>query len=580
MKSKTGISAYKWVLKHVLRYKYALIIGCLGMIGTSSIDAFLISKLKPIINNFNNSSLILIKWLPVFVIVIFLLRSIAGFAGNYSLMRVSRNIVRDFRVQLFNHYCYLPAKYYDNNSTGTMLAVILYNVDQLSNGVSSIVIIAMRDIAYVSALLVVMFYMSWHMSILFLVIAPIIAYAVSLSSKRQRKVSHNVQESVADLTRLTEQGLQSYRVVRMFSGQDSECTGFANTANSTRNQELKLVVTNSLNTGLVQILMSLPIAAAVFFATNPANAITSGAFTAFVVSILSLTRPVRRLTTINSQVQSSIAAAESIIQALAEPLEHDRSEIEFTDCKGNVSFEDVSFQYADDSKSVLQNISFTAEPGSVVALVGYSGSGKSTLVSLLPRFYDLKKGVIKIDGRDISTFTLKSLRKQISYVTQQVDLFDTSVRGNIAYGETSDATDAEVEQALKAANAWEFVSQMPEGIHTEIGERGLRLSGGQRQRLSIARALLKKSPILILDEATASLDTVSEAEIQKALPSLMQNRTTIVIAHRLSTISNADKIIVMDKGAIVESGTHDELIKDGGCYAELYKMQFSSQKKH
>jgi ATP-binding cassette, subfamily B, bacterial MsbA len=576
MKQANGISAYKWLLKHVARYKYILLAGCLGMVGTSAIDALLISQLKPIINNFNNSSMLLISWLPILVILVFLARGITGFIGDYALTRTARNVVRDFRVKLFNHYTYLPATYYDKNSTGSMLAVILYNVDQLSQGASSVMIVAARDAIYSVGLLVVMFIMSWQMSILFVIIAPVMSYVVKLSSKRQRFVSHNVQDSVAGLTRITEQGLQSYRVVRMFSGQQRECADFYSVAHGTRNQELKLIVTNSLNSAVVQLLMSLPIAIAVYFATNPANSITSGAFTAFVVAILSLSRPVRRLTSINSVIQSSIAAAESIIKALSQPLESDSGQREFTDCKGLISYDNVSFGYSKGADTVLTDISFSAQPGSVTALVGYSGSGKSTLVSLLPRFYDLKEGAIKIDGEDISQYSLESLRRQISYVTQQVDLFDTSVRGNIAYGESENATEAEVIAALKSANAWEFVETMPQGIHTEIGERGVRLSGGQRQRLSIARALLKKSPILILDEATASLDTVSERAIQQALPVLMESRTTIVIAHRLSTITNADKIIVLDKGKIVEVGSHSELLQAAGHYAKLYDLQFSS----
>lgn len=578
MKVGTGASTYKWLLKHVSRYWLILAIGCLGMVGTSGIDALLISQLKTIINNFNNYDIYLIRWLPLFIVMVFGLRGVFGFIGSYFLLRVGRNVVRDFRIQLFNHFTYLPAAHYDRSSTGQMLAVILYNVNKLSTGASSVIIIAIRDFVYVLGLLAVMFYMSWHMSLLFLLVGPVISLVVKLSSKRQRRVAHMVQDSVGHMTRITEQGLQSYRVVRMFAGQDRECADFAASANRTRNQELKLEVTNSINSTVVQLLLSLPIAVAVFFATNPANGISSGAFTAFVVAVLTLVRPVRRLTTVNSIIQSSIAAAESILKNINEPVEPDHGSRELSSCKGEVSYHDITFGYSSrddtDNVEVLSGINFTAKAGSVVALVGYSGSGKSTLVGLLPRFYELEQGVIKIDGEDIRQFTLASLRRQISYVTQQIDLFDTTVRANIAYGESEKCTDAEVIEALKSANAWEFVESLPQGLNTEIGERGVRLSGGQRQRMSIARALLKKSPILILDEATASLDTVSEREIQKALPRLMEQRTTIVIAHRLSTIINADLILVMDKGKIIESGTHSELLNVGGHYSRLYDLQF------
>lgn len=573
----SAFATYKRLLKMAWRYWPALLIGFAGALSASLVDAFLIAKLKTIIDHFNDYSRTLIRFLPLFIIFIFIIRSCGLFLGNYFIMRAGRNIVRDVRIQLFEQYLALPAWFYDRSSTGHLLSVLLYNVDKLSSACADSMLNIVRDVALALGLLGVMFWLSWQLTLMFLTIAPVIAWVMRQATKRQRHVSTGVQNAVAEMTRVAEQSIQGYRVVRVFGGSDYENQHFHDAANLTRHRELKVNVTNNVNMLVVQVLMAIPIAVAVYFATNPHYAISRGAFASFAVAILSLLRPIRRLTTVNATVQSGVAAAQSIFQMLSHAREPASGTQVLPACRGDIVYRDVSFAYAGTTENVLHRISFTAKPGETVALVGHSGGGKSTLVNLLPRFYDYQAGEILIDGHALPTLSLTSLRSHIALVSQQVELFDDSIYRNIAYGELAHCTPEAVKQALIDANAWSFVEALPAGMDSMIGEDGVLLSGGQRQRLSIARALLKQAPILILDEATSSLDSASEREIQSALTRLMVGRTTLVIAHRLSTIQNADQILVMDAGSIVECGQHQALLQRNGHYARLYALQYGKE---
>ncbi len=571
--SSNKIQVYRRLLKVAQSYWPVFICGIVGTIVVSFSDAGFAYLIKPIINRgFINREAIFITWLPLIILCLFILRGLSGFVSSYSINRVARNVVMDFRRKIFKYLLQLPAQFYNQHSSGNLLSTIIYNVEQVAQASSEALIMALQETTLAVGLIIVMFVVNWKLTVFFCIIVPLISWVMKISSHRIRKISGNIQESVGEVTHIASEVIEAFKVVRLFGGQKYETDKFFKATRINQQRELKVVVTNSIGSSLVQLLLGIPIAVTLFFATQPTINITAGSFASVVSSLIMLLRPVRRLTMINSYIQKGIAGAQSIFALLDKDIEKDFGEKVISRVAGNIRFENVGFSYNEDM--VLKDINLEIKAGQTVAIVGRSGSGKSTLVNLLPRFYDAQIGNILIDGTDIKDFRLENLRNQFAMVSQHTSLFNDTIARNIAYG-SAKLDENRLRDAAKAAHALEFIEALPKGFDTMIGENGVMLSGGQRQRIAIARALFKNAPILILDEATASLDTHAERHIQAALENLMSDCTTVVIAHRLSTIENADWIIAMEKGTIVEKGTHRELLQKNGVYAELHRLQFN-----
>jgi subfamily B ATP-binding cassette protein MsbA len=513
--------------------------------------------------------------IPVLIIGLFFVRGLASFLSTYCMNWIGRKVINLFREQMFEKLLHLPSSYFDNATSGQLLARLTYNVEQVSQAATTAVTIIIRDTVTIICLLAWMFYLSGVLSLSFLVIGPLITAIIVMIGKRFRKISKRIQDSMGDITQIAQESIEGHSVVKTFGGQEYERGRFDKTNEYNRHQHMKMVVANALSVAVIQLLAACALAAIVFLATleSVGNITTPGTFISFVTAILLLMPSIKRLTTINSTLQRGIAGAESIFDLLDAGAEIDVGTQTRVRVDGRIEFEDICFAY-DDKGHVLDHISFSIKPGETVAFVGQSGSGKSTLVNLLPRFYELDEGRILLDGVDVRDYTLACLREQIALVNQQIILFNDTIARNIAYGSLENASIEQIHAAAEAAHARGFIEELEDGFDTIVGEHGLKLSGGQRQRIAIARALLKDAPILILDEATSALDTESEQHVQAGLDRLMQNRTTLVIAHRLSTVEKADRIIVMRAGKIVESGNHAQLLEMGGHYASLYRMQF------
>ncbi len=575
MNNEKKLTTYKRLLQVSRQYLFLFFLGVLGTVILSGLDAGLSWLIKPIVDQgFIARNRSFIYFLPVLVVVIFALRGAAGFASDYYINRVSRNVVMDFRRMLFDKLLHLPASFFDVNSSGHLLSMIIYNVEQVAQASSEALVILLREGTLMIGLLCVMFIVSWKLSLLFLLIAPLLSWVMKWSSKRLRRLSAIVQDSVGEVTHVADEGIQNYKVVRIYGGEQYEYNKFLDATKKNQQRELKVVVTNSVGTALVQLLLAIPLAVTLYFATMPSMHVSAGAFAAVVVAMVQLLRPVRRITTVNSQIQKGVAGAASLFELLDKEIEQDHGTVPLVRAKGHIEYQNILFSYENSKSPILQAINFTIEPGQTVAIVGRSGGGKTTLVNLLPRFYELTEGAVRIDGVNVNDYCLKDLRRQFSIVSQNTTLFNDTVAKNIAYGCSEEIDEARIIEAAESAHAMDFIQTLPQGLHTVIGEDGVLLSGGQRQRIAIARALLRDAPILILDEATSALDTHAERHIQAALEALMQQRTTLVIAHRLSTIEKADRILVIDAGYLVEEGTHESLIKLGGAYAQLHQMQF------
>lgn len=513
---------------------------------------------------------------PLLCVGIVIVRGIGGFMGGYSLEYIANHIVHKLRCDIMDKLLELPVRYYDNSTAGRLVSKVTYDVAQISGAATNAVTVIFREGLTVVGLLIALFWSNWQLSMVFLLVAPCVAAVASFASGKFRKYSAQMQNSMGDVTQITNESIKGQRVVRTFNARDFVLDRFRYASERNRRQNMKMVGTQSVAIPIVQFLVSVAMAVLIWFAMSPelfASA-TAGEFVTFLTVAGLLAKPIRQLSQVNSVVQRGISAADSIFSLLDEPPEKDTGIYEVARVSGEVSFEDVSFGYKE-GEPVLSHINIRVKPGQSVALVGRSGSGKSTLVSLLPRFYNVDAGVLKIDGVPVQDYTLRNLRQQIAVVSQDVVLFEGTVADNIAYGSDGSITDEAIIEVARNAHAMEFIEKLDNGIHSIVGDSGLMLSGGQRQRVAIARAFLKDAPILVLDEATSALDSESEQHIQQALSTLMKGRTTFVIAHRLSTIENADIIIVMDKGRIVESGTHQELLALKGHYAGLHKIQFT-----
>lgn len=572
-----SVSTFRRLMRYSKPYRGGFILAIFGMIGYAAIDVFFINEFETFIDRgITEKDQNYFFWAPIVVVLLFALRGVFNFISSYCLSWAGTHIVKDLRQQLFRQMMRLPVSFHDKHSTGELISKITYDAEQIKQASSKALVVLIHEGAFVLGLLLVMFSKSWQLSAIFLLIAPLIAVIVSLVSKRFRLISNRMQGAMGDVTSSAEQMLNGHKVILSFGGQAIEDQRFSDINNRNRHLDVKLESTRAISVSLIQTIASCALAFVIYLASFPEmlNTLTPGKFTAILTSMMLLLKPLKQLTTVNSDFQKGMAAAAAVFKVLDEKPEQDTGTRVLDRVQGNIEVKGLNFRYPGHDKQVLQEINFSVKAGQTIALVGRSGSGKTTISSLLPRFYEVEDGEILIDGHNIRDCTLASLRKQIAVVSQQVVLFNDSIANNIAYGFEGELSRAQLELVAEKAHVLEFAGQLPLGLDTEIGENGVTLSGGQRQRIAIARALLRQAPLLVLDEATSALDTESERKIQGALDELLKNRTNIVIAHRLSTIENADLILVMDQGRIVERGTHQSLLAQNGYYASLYKMQF------
>ncbi|BBT22008.1 lipid A export ATP-binding/permease protein MsbA [Aeromonas caviae] len=577
--SQESWTVFKRLLGYVRDRKLGLVGGIIGMLGYAAVDTTFVYSIKPLIDqglNGNDSSVL--KWMPFFVLGIVALRGCAAFLSNYCMAWVGNHVVMRLQQQVFSHLMAMPMSFFDRQNTGNLLSKVTYDAGQVSSAASSTLVSLVREGATVIGLLGLMFWHSWQLSVIFLVVGPLVGILISIISRRFRKISRHIQQAVGDITTSTEQMLKGHKEVLMFGGQEVEDKRFYQVSNRMRQQTMKMVAADAIGSPIVQMVASVALAVFLYVATidSVKATLTAGTFTVMVTSMMMLLKPLKSLTDVNNQFQRGITACQSLFGLLDSTPEQDTGTRTLERARGEIEFRNVTFTYPTKETPALRNISFKVEAGKSVALVGRSGSGKSTIASLLTRFYDIEEGEILLDGVNIREYRLSELRKQYALVSQHVHLFNDSVANNIAYAAEEKYSREEIQQAARIAHADDFVSKMPEGYDTVIGENGASLSGGQRQRIAIARALLRDSPVLLLDEATSALDTESERHIQAAIDELCKARTSLVIAHRLSTIEKADEILVIDEGHIVERGNHQTLMDMHGTYAQLRAIQFGN----
>ncbi|UIP26851.1 lipid A ABC transporter ATP-binding protein/permease MsbA [Photobacterium sp. TLY01] len=571
---------FKRLWPSISLYKAGLIAAVIALIINAASDALMLSMIKPLMDEsfggLNSVDSNFLAMMPIYLLGLMLVRGLSGFVSTYCLSWVSGNVVMNMRRQVFNHFMTMPVSFFDKESSGALLSRITYDTEQVASATSGALVSLVREGATIIALMGMMFWNSWQLSAILLVIAPVVAVSIRVVSKRFRRISKNMQDTMGSVTSSAEQMLKGHKVVLSYGGQQVEKTRFEHVSNRMRQQTMKLVSAQAIANPVIQLIASMALVAVLILANTETlrNELTPGTFALIFGAMFGMMRPLKALTNVTSQFQRGMAACQTLFGILELETEKDHGTYETQRVKGDVAFKDVTFTYPTKDTPALRNVSFDLPAGKTLALVGRSGSGKSTIANLLTRFYDIDSGLITIDGRDIHDYKLANLRDQVAIVSQNVHLFNDTIANNIAYASGDKYSREDIEKAAELAYAMDFIQGMDQGLDTVIGENGVSLSGGQRQRIAIARALLRDAPVLILDEATSALDTESERAIQAALDELQKDKTVLVIAHRLSTIENADEILVVDEGEIIERGVHAALLEKDGAYAQLHRIQF------
>ena len=577
MAQMSSVQLYLRLLRYVAPYWRTFLVSILGMVVVAITQPAVPVLMKPLLDgSFVNKDPTWIQLVPFLIVLLMLVHGVATFVSGYGSNWVGNKVVLDLREAMFHKLVNLPTAYYENQISGNLISKFTYDVAQVTSAATGVVTVIIKDGLTVLGLLGWMVYLNWKLTLITLVMGPPIMLIIRIIGKRLRRMSREVQQAMGEVTQVLQEGTDGHKVVKIFGGQNYESSRFSNRANRVRRFEMKHAAAAAASWPFVQLVAALALAVIVYWATlqSAADETTVGGFVSFIISMLMLIAPLKRLTEINSILQRGLAAAESVFELLEQEGEPDSGKTVLARARGEIRFDGVSFTYGDPERLALKNITLTIQPGETIALVGASGGGKTTFVNLVPRFYHPTRGRILLDGHDLESLKLSSLRANIALVSQEVVLFNDTVAANIAYGIMGRAAQADIMSAAEAAHAMEFIRELPEGMATLVGENGVKLSAGQRQRLAIARALLKNAPVLILDEATSALDTESERHVQAALDVLMRGRTTIVIAHRLSTVEKADRIVVLEKGSIAEIGNHHELLQRAGIYAKFYSIQF------
>ncbi|KOO16804.1 lipid transporter ATP-binding/permease [Vibrio xuii] len=576
---ETTWQTFKRLWTYIRLYKAGLAVAVVALIVNAIADTYMVSLLKPLLDEgFGNAESNFLRILPIIIFGMMIVRGLSGFVSTYCLSWVSGNVVMQMRRAIFNQFMHMPVSYFDKESAGGLLSRITYDSEQVAGATSRALVSIVREGASIIGLLVLMFWNSWQLSIVLFVIAPLVAWGISVVSKRFRKISKNMQEAMGHVTSSAEQMLKGHKVVLSYGGQSVERERFDSVSNQMRQQSMKLVAAQAIANPVIQVIASIALVAVLFLASVDSirAELTPGTFTVVFSAMFGLMRPLKALTNVTSDFQRGMAASQTLFALMDLETEQDNGKLEADKVRGEIAVKNVTFTYEGKEKPALSDISFNIPQGKTVALVGRSGSGKSTIANLFTRFYDVDSGSICLDDADVRDYTLGNLRTHFALVSQNVHLFNDTIANNIAYAATEQFSREQIEHAARLAHAMDFVENMDDGLDTVIGENGASLSGGQRQRIAIARALLRDAPVLILDEATSALDTESEKAIQAALDELQKDKTVLVIAHRLSTIENADEILVVDDGEIVERGNHAELIKQDGAYAQLHRIQFGA----